>query len=177
VKTGGDMTAAPISRVLTFAALFAIGASVAPARAVDGIWMGPGTEWTTGTNWSSTPTVPDNTAIFQNNLAPTSLTISANASINTIQLDAGAPAYSFINNTVFNINGTGIVNNSASAPSFANNNVLFFNNASTAGNATINNNQVLRFFNTATAGNATITNSRVVAPERPDTVRVLRELR
>ena len=73
-------------------------AVVAPgaAHAVDGTWTGPGSEWTVGTNWSSTPTVPDNTATFTNNIgAPTSVTISNNAAINTIEFDAAAPAYSF----------------------------------------------------------------------------------
>ena len=63
------------------------------------------------------PTVPDNIATFTNNPgAPTSVTIANDASINTIQFDAAAPAYSFtINNGVtFNINGTGIANSSAS---------------------------------------------------------------
>jgi hypothetical protein len=70
---GGDLIAAPISRVIAFAVLFAIGASVIPARAIDGIWTGATTdEWTTGTDWTSTPTVPNNTATFANNGAPTS---------------------------------------------------------------------------------------------------------
>src|SRR5262245_58998586 len=43
---------------------------------VDGTWQGPGAEWTDGTNWSSTPDVPDNTATFTNNGAPNSVTIS-----------------------------------------------------------------------------------------------------
>ena len=137
------------------------------AHAVDGTWTAaaPGpAEWTTGTNWSSTPTantVPDNTATFTNNGAAQSVTISSDASINTIQFNAGAPAYAFTINApanTFNINGSGIVNNSAFAPSFTNNRILSFNNASTAGNATITNNGGLTFFNTSTAGNATITN-------------------
>src|SRR6476469_4340976 len=45
------------------------------AHAVDGTWQGPGAEWTIGTNWSSSPTVPDGTATFNNNGAPTSVTI------------------------------------------------------------------------------------------------------
>ncbi|MGZ3320848.1 MAG: hypothetical protein ACXU9C_07660, partial [Xanthobacteraceae bacterium] len=64
------------------------------AYAVDGIWQGPGAEWTTGTNWSSSPIVPDGTATFSN-AGPTSVTISNTTSINTIALDALAPAYSF----------------------------------------------------------------------------------
>ena len=107
-----------------------------PAHAVDGTWTGPGSEWTTGTNWSSTPTVPDGTASFTGN-APTSVSISANASINTIQLDAGA--YTFTNAAVFNITGTGIVINGGSA-TIINNLVLQFLDGSTAGSATITNN-------------------------------------
>src|SRR5262249_15191680 len=63
---------------------------------IDGTWTGPGTEWTEGTNWSSSPDVPDNTATFTNNGAPTSVAISNDAEINTIQFTAAAPAYSFI---------------------------------------------------------------------------------
>src|SRR5262245_14206320 len=76
------------------------------AQAVDGTWTGPGAEWTTGTNWSSSPTVPDNTATFTGNGAPTSVTISNNVSINTIQFDAAAPPYSFSvqNGATFTIN-------------------------------------------------------------------------
>ena len=40
------------------------------AHAVDGTWTGPGGEWTTGTNWSSSPTVPDGTATFGSSLTP-----------------------------------------------------------------------------------------------------------
>ena len=68
------------------------------AYAVDGTWTAPApgpAEWTTGTNWSSAPSVPDNTATFTNNGAAPSVTISNSASINTIQFTAAAPAYSF----------------------------------------------------------------------------------
>src|SRR3954454_4907120 len=83
------------------------------AHAVDGIWQGPGAEWTTGTNWSSSPAVPDGTATFNNNGAPTAVTISGTASINTIAFDAAAPAYSF---TVQN-GATFTINNSSSSTS------------------------------------------------------------
>ena len=96
-------------------------AIVAPdtAHAVDGTWTGPGAEWTTGTNWSSTPTVPDNLATFTNNGAPTSVTISNNAVINTIEFDAAAPAYSFTvqNGATFTVN-SGTANSSSFAPAF-----------------------------------------------------------
>src|SRR5262245_19036813 len=137
-------------------------ATLAPgAHAVDGTWTGPAAVWTDGTNWSSSPDVPDNAATFTNNGAPTSVTISDDASINTIQFTAGAPAFTFITSgtgITFDVNGTGIVNNSAFAPSFINNDNLNFNNASSAGNAVIinNNGAVLSFNNASTAGNATI---------------------
>src|SRR3954453_6106774 len=80
------------------------------AHAVDGIWQGPGAEWTTGTNWTSVPpnTVPDNLATFTNNGAPTSVTISGTTTINTIAFDAAAPAYSFTvqNGATFTVNNT-----------------------------------------------------------------------
>jgi len=138
-------------------------ATLAPvAHAVDGTWTGPAAEWTDGTNWSSNPNVPDNAATFTNNAAPTSVTVSDDASINTIQFTAGAPAFNFVTSgtgITFDVNGTGIVNNSAFAPTFTNNDNLNFNSASSAGNAVIINNHgaILSFNNTSTAGNATIT--------------------
>ena len=140
------------------------------ARATDGTWQGPGAEWTTGTNWSSNPTVPDNTATFTNNGAPTSLTISASTSINTMLFTSGAPAYSFTlgGSTAFTIAGVGIVNASSNAPNFFVGPVttLSFTNGSTAGNAVITNNAggfsaVTSFFNSSTAGNATINNTNL----------------
>src|SRR5215510_12477148 len=61
---------------------------------------------------------------------------------------------------LFEINGAGIVNNSAAAPSFTNNGAMTFTNASSAGNSVILNNTggfTLSFTDSATAGNATIT--------------------
>ena len=38
---------------------------VVAAHAVDGTWVGgTSNDWTDGTNWTSTPTVPDGTATF-----------------------------------------------------------------------------------------------------------------
>src|SRR5262245_59626226 len=101
------------------AALF-VSASVPVDAQVDGTWAGPGTEWTDGTNWSSNPDVPDNTATFTNNGAPTSVTISNDAEIATMQFTAAAPAYSFVISSAFSI--MGIDNSSAFAPSFILNN-------------------------------------------------------
>jgi fibronectin-binding autotransporter adhesin len=126
--------AAPTSRpALTRAALLggvwlgALGAlcpDLAHAQ-VSGTWIGPGpspgpgAEWTNDTNWSSSPTVPDNTATFTNNGAVTSVTISNSTSINTIAFDALAPAYTFtVSGAIFTINN-GITNNSSSLPTFS----------------------------------------------------------
>jgi outer membrane autotransporter protein len=165
-RSGGLSPATADARTLPRAALLAgvslIALAPNAAHAVDGIWTGPAAEWTDGTNWSSTPDVPDNTATFTNNAAPTSVTISNDASINTILFTAAAPAFNFVTSgtgITFNVNGAGIVNNSAFAPTFTNNDNLNFNNASSAGNAVIvnNNGGVLSFNNNSTAANATIT--------------------
>src|SRR5262245_11764096 len=110
---------------------------------LDGTWTGPGNEWTDGTNWSSNPGVPDNTATFTNNGAPTSVAISNDAEITTMQFTAAAPAYSFIISSAFSI--VGIDNSSAFAPSFILNNgaVLSFeidNGSNTTVSGTISGN-------------------------------------
>jgi outer membrane autotransporter protein len=110
------------------------------AYAVDGTWQGPGSEWTTGSNWSS-GVVPDNVATFTTN-GPTSISILGQSApnINTIFFDAAASAYTITNNTILNINGTGIVNTSSNTQTIINNFLIIFKNSSTAGNATIINN-------------------------------------
>jgi outer membrane autotransporter protein len=130
------------------------------AHAVDGIWIGgeapTPNEWTQDNNWTPV-VVPDNMATFTNNAAPTSVTISNDASINTIEFTAGAPAFAFTTSGTeisFNINGAGIVNNSTFAPNFTNNDNLNFNGASSAGNAVIINNSVVSFNDNSTGGNA-----------------------
>jgi hypothetical protein len=87
------------------------------AHAVDGNWQGPGAEWTIGTNWSSSPIVPDGTATF-GNTGPTSVTISSTSSINTIAFDPAAPAYSFTVQSGGIIPTTFTVNSSSSTSSF-----------------------------------------------------------
>src|SRR5687767_6751994 len=63
--------------------------------AQDATWTGPGNEWTNGSNWNPA-TVPTGTAEFSNNIgAPTTVNISSNASIQTMDFTAAAPAYSF----------------------------------------------------------------------------------
>ena len=133
------------------------------AYAVDGIWLGgqpPSvTEWNQGSNWSSNPAVPDDIATFTSGVN-TTVTNFGSAAINTIQFNSTAPAYSFNTNFgFFTVNGAGIVNNSASAPSFTNNAFIQFSNASTAANAAITNNGALTFVDTSSAGSALISNS------------------
>jgi hypothetical protein len=130
-------------------------------HAQDATWVGATSDWNTSLNW--TPAiVPLNTATFSNT-GVTNVSISGPAtSIGTIQFTAAAPAYSFaVNFTLFEINGSGIVNNSAFAPSFTNNGAITFTNSSSAGNSAIINNgggpTLVSFTDTSTAGNATIT--------------------
>ena len=83
------------------------------------VWTGPGNEWTNGSNWNPA-TVPTGTAEFSNNIgAPTTVNISSNASIQTMDFTAAAPAYSFnvTAGATFAIN-TGITNASPTLPSF-----------------------------------------------------------
>src|SRR5215831_13284827 len=131
------------------------------AHATDGTWTGvTNAEWTLGTNWTSNPLVPDNTATFDTSTR-TSVTISSSTSINTIQFTAAAPAYSFTINPflIFSINGAGIANASAFAPSFTNDNALMFFNSGTAANAAITNNGGISFLGSSSAGSSTIINS------------------
>ena len=140
-----------------------IGASLGAAQAQNATWAGPGADWNTGTNWS-TSAVPTNTATFAG-ASPTTVTFSQfNTNINQIQFNAGAPAYTFnLGNTGLFINGTGITNNAASIPFFDlpnGSNVNF--NSGTAANAQfslitlINSATGLVFANASTAGSATI---------------------
>ena len=141
--------------------------------------------WSNAANWSPNtgpPSVAD-TAIFGGSTV-TSITLGG-AGVNTMQFNAGAPAYSFTltGPATFPIFGS-IVNNSSNQPTFtlsatspnvanlifenAAANAIIINNAggntefvasSTAANATITNNNggTLQFLNTAAAGSATIT--------------------
>ena len=108
-------------RCVAWSAGVAIVASGAgSARAVDGTWVGAGSEWTTGSNWSSAPAVPDGTATFTNNGAPTAVMISNSTSIGTMEFTTAAPAYSFTvtNGASFAIN-TGVASTSLPLPNFA----------------------------------------------------------
>ena len=117
-----------------------------PTHAQGATWVGGGGGpefglWNAHQNWGEPGlAIPTGTAIFQTH-EPTSVTISLTdqhpnppTNIGSIQFDAGALAYSFTNNTTFDITSGGIVNNSASQQTFINNSLLNFLNSSTAGN-------------------------------------------
>jgi autotransporter-associated beta strand protein len=136
------------------------------AQAQNATWTGlTSGDWNTNGNWAPA-SVPTGTATFDVT-ARTAVTVSADASINTMLFSAGAPAYSYTINAgatgvTFDIIGAGIVNNSANAPNFLNNGILNFSNSSTAANAIFVNNSTLNFNNSSTAANANITtNNRI----------------
>jgi autotransporter-associated beta strand protein/T5SS/PEP-CTERM-associated repeat protein len=103
-------------------ALATLTPDAAHAIDIDGTWTGStNAEWIVGTNWNSTPnpdTVPNHTAAFTSN-NPTSVTISGNASIDTIDFSAATKTYSFTvqNGATFTITG-GMINTPSLEPSF-----------------------------------------------------------
>jgi autotransporter-associated beta strand protein len=136
----------------------------AAARAQNATWtLNPGsTDFNTASNWTPA-TVPSGTASFGASNT-TSITFSTGTFVDTLQFNAGAPAYSFaVSNSFLELSGTGIVNNSSNIPTINNTGPsgTFFVNSSTAGNATITVNEAsggfVEFANSSTAGSATIT--------------------
>jgi outer membrane autotransporter protein len=156
-------------------AAFAAGA----ARAQDATWTaGAGTgNFNNNGNWFPA-TVPIDTAFFGAS-ATTALTFSANTTIGGWTFNAGAPAYTFINNQAVTFNGAGIIgspaitniitgflnftgNSTAGSAAITANGPLNFNLNSTAGNAIITNNFDMNFNNHSTAGGATITSNNTL---------------
>lgn len=160
---------------------------VVAAHAGDGTWVGgTSTEWTDGTNWSPTPTVPDGTATFTN----TGLTtVDSNGLVNigavVFTAAPNAQAYTINTNDIFVVDGVGISNNSTNAQTFnvgasmvflnsstasgGSNFVTYnvssamsFNDTSTAGTAHISNGGDIEFNNSSSAGTATIVNNAVI---------------
>ena len=122
--------------------------------------------WSNQDNWTPPPAglSPTEVATFDGVTGQsgtvTNVTINQNATIETIQFLAGAPAYTFsLSGTTFEITGTGIVNNSSFRPIFnAGGGLLQFSNNATAGNAIINNTTgAVTFTNSTTGGTAQIT--------------------
>lgn len=166
--------------------LAATALGVVSAHAVDSTWTGATSdEWTDGTNWSPTPTVPDGTATFTNT---GSTTPQSNGIVNigSVLFTAApnAQAYLITNNDFFFVTGTGVFNNSTNVQTFNvsanlqfqnsstasggtkavtynNSSFMIFQNSSTAGTAIINNGSNLQFLDSSNAGTATITNNVV----------------
>ncbi|WP_454620908.1 autotransporter domain-containing protein [Bradyrhizobium cenepequi] len=183
-------TASRLALAAGSVALF-MGLNAETVRAQDATWTGPGTTWSDPANWS-TGSVPTGVATFSG-ATPTNILVFAGpaSNVDAIQFTSGAAAYSFLfgplANTQLNINGTGIIDNSANIPTFTvlatsqinfnngssagdaafntaynggfSDGALHFNNSSTAGTATITNGGVTAFLDTSTAGNAAITNA------------------
>jgi autotransporter-associated beta strand protein len=138
--------------------------SVTATYGQNATWLlAPGSsDFDTAANWTPA-TVPTGTANFGASNT-TSITFSSGTFIDTLQFNAGAPAYSFgVSGSFLEMTGTGIVNNSSNAPTINNTGPAgtFFVNASTAGSATITNSGSgsTEFSNTSTAGSASITNN------------------
>ena len=131
------------------------------AQAQNATWSGSASgNWNTNANWVPA-SVPTGTATFDATGVTQAVTVTADASINTMLFSAGAPTYSYTINAgvTFDILGAGIVNNSANAPNFLNNGTLNFSNSSTAANANIVNNSVLSFNNASSVGSASLINN------------------
>lgn len=181
----GRLRAVVRHSLATLLATTALG--VVAARAVDGTWVGgTSTEWTDGTNWTSTPTVPDGTATFTS-IGQTTVDSNGLVNIGAVVFTAApnAQAYTINTNDIFVVNGVGISNNSTNAQTFnvgasmvflnsstasgGSNFVTYnvssamsFNGTSTAGTAHITNGGDIEFNNSSTAGTATIVNNAVI---------------
>lgn len=149
----------------SLATLFASTAlGVVAAHAVDGTWTGGSADWTDPTNWTSSPSVPDETATFTNTGSTAVDNNNGVVSIGTIQFTNTSQAYTVTIGNPFIVNGTGIINNdTVNTQNFevTSGNNLVFQNSSTAnggaGAVTIINDGTVNFDGSATAGNATIT--------------------
>ena len=140
------------------------------AHAQDATWLlnPANNRFDNNSNWSPA-TVPTGTASF--GLSNTT-TIANGGTLDTLQFNAGAPAYTFSGS--FTLTGRGIVNNSSFAPTFTggldfqgntaaanakiNNNFtgVFFEDNSSAATSAISNTGFITFSQNSTAANATI---------------------
>ena len=135
-------------------------------------------DWNTGANWTSgtAPNSGISNAVFATS-GSTSVSLSANVTVNAIVFNAGGSAFTITvpatGNPRLTISGTGIVNNSGTAQNFvtlsntaSNLGEIFFTNSASAGVKTIfTNNAALAsfagetfFFDFSSAGNSTILN-------------------
>lgn len=147
------------------------------ANAQDAMWRATpnSNDWNTNGNWTPN-TAPTAIATFDIS-SVTSLRFSASStSVNTLKFNSGAPGYTFtlvdqcssLNcGQTLNIQGAGIINNSAAKPTFSINaaSSVVFRNSSSAGDSTIRTVDSkgsllgnLAFLDSSTAANASITN-------------------
>jgi hypothetical protein len=120
------------------------------AHAQDATWTpdslanGATRDWNLSTNWTPAA-VPTGIATF-GGASTTAVSSIVTTSVDTLQFNFGAPAYSFdLTAATFSITGSGILNGSSNAPTFTTSagGLLKFsstNATSTAGNAVIVNN-------------------------------------
>lgn len=141
---------------------------VVAAHAVDGTWTGStSTEWTDGTNWTSTPAVPDGTATFTNS-GPATVDSNGFVNVGAVVFTAApnAQAYTVNVNDIFVVNGAGISNNSTNVQTFvAGSSMVFLNSSSASGGSNVVTYSVsggaMSFNDTSTAGSADITNGAI----------------
>src|SRR5262249_5858431 len=129
-----ERSARPVAR-RSLAVLLATSAlGVVSAHALDGTWQGATSDWTDGTNWSSTPSVPDGIATFNGGGSANVDNTNGGVSIGRVNFSAGA--YIITVNNVFIVNGAGVFNSSLSTQTFNVNDSLVFNNGATASGGT-----------------------------------------
>lgn len=141
---------------------------IVAAHAVDGTWTGASsTEWTDGTNWTSTPDVPDGTATFTNT-GPATVDSNGLVNIGAVLFTAApnAQAYTVNTNDIFVVNGAGISNNSTNLQTFVvGSSMVFLNSSSASGGSNVVtynvNGGAMSFNDTSTAGTADITNGAI----------------
>lgn len=141
---------------------------VVAAHAVDGTWTGStSTEWTDGTNWTSTPAVPDGAASFTNS-GPATVDSNGLVNVGAVVFTAApnAQAYTVNINDIFVVNGAGISNNSTNVQTFvAGSSMVFLNSSSASGGSNVVTYSVsggaMSFNDTSTAGSADITNGAI----------------
>lgn len=159
----GSLLGHALATLLTTSAL-----GIVAAHAVDGTWTGASsTEWTDGTNWTSTPDVPDGTATFTNT---GSATVDSNGLVNigavVFTAAPNAQAYTVNTNDIFVVNGAGISNNSTNVQTFnVGSSMVLTNSSSASGGSNVVtynvNGGAISFNDTSTAGTANITNGAI----------------
>jgi outer membrane autotransporter protein len=148
--------------------LFVAMAVPVPAQIpVNAVWQeSPGSgDWNTGANWTSgiAPVNFADTATF-NFSNTTSLFLSGDVTIFSITFNAGASAFTInTNGNLLELDGTGIVNNSAASQTIDNSGLLEFVKRATVvnlggGSVTINNTGEIEFFDFSSGGDAAFVN-------------------